>query len=150
MQKSRARVALMSQSAEEPLPLVGASMDAVTVTWSLCSMFNPSRALPGDEAISEIGFHRAWPGSGSRRRSLAAEDHSLEASRRRLPSRSSNRRDDNGRRVQDYRAKEAANIDLHVSGTRRASLTAQQLCGKKKGRADPLPCISNACATCRG
>src|SRR5215469_3982028 len=38
-------VEYLPQSAEEPLPLADASMDSVVVTWSLCSMVNPSRAL---------------------------------------------------------------------------------------------------------
>ena len=38
-------VEFLSQSAEEPLPLADASMDSVVVTWSLCSMVNPSSAL---------------------------------------------------------------------------------------------------------
>lgn len=33
------------QSAEEPLPLGDASVDTVLVTWSLCSIPNPARAL---------------------------------------------------------------------------------------------------------
>lgn len=33
------------QSAEEPLPLADASIDTVLVTWSLCSIPNPARAL---------------------------------------------------------------------------------------------------------
>ena len=39
------QVNFLTQSAEEPLPLHDASIDAVVVTWSLCSIPNPSRAL---------------------------------------------------------------------------------------------------------
>ena len=38
-------VNFLTQSADEPLPLHDASMDTVVVTWSLCSIPNPSRAL---------------------------------------------------------------------------------------------------------
>ncbi len=39
------QVKFLTQSAEEPLPLDDASIDTVVVTWSLCSIPNPSRAL---------------------------------------------------------------------------------------------------------
>lgn len=39
------QVNFLTQSAEEPLPLHDASVDTVVVTWSLCSIPNPSRAL---------------------------------------------------------------------------------------------------------
>jgi len=39
------KVDFLSQSAEEPVPLSNASIDTVVVTWTLCSIPNPSRAL---------------------------------------------------------------------------------------------------------
>ena len=39
------QVNFLTQSADEPLPLHDASIDTVVVTWSLCSIPNPSRAL---------------------------------------------------------------------------------------------------------
>lgn len=39
------QVNFLTQSAEEPLPLYDSSIDTVVVTWSLCSIPNPSRAL---------------------------------------------------------------------------------------------------------
>jgi len=39
------KVDFLSQSAEEPVPLSNASIDTVVVTWTLCSILHPSRAL---------------------------------------------------------------------------------------------------------
>jgi ubiquinone/menaquinone biosynthesis C-methylase UbiE len=41
----RVRVEFLTQSAEEPLPLVDASMDTIVITWSLCSIPNALAAL---------------------------------------------------------------------------------------------------------
>jgi ubiquinone/menaquinone biosynthesis C-methylase UbiE len=38
-------VEFVSQDAEEPLPLADESMDTIVMTWTLCSIANPSRAL---------------------------------------------------------------------------------------------------------
>ena len=38
-------VKFLSQSAEEPLPLANASIDTIVLTWTLCSIANPSKAL---------------------------------------------------------------------------------------------------------
>jgi len=38
-------VEFITQSAEEPIPLEAGSIDTVVVTWSLCSIPNPARAL---------------------------------------------------------------------------------------------------------
>jgi ubiquinone/menaquinone biosynthesis C-methylase UbiE len=38
-------VEFLSQSAEEPLPLANASIDTVVLTWTLCSIAAPERAL---------------------------------------------------------------------------------------------------------
>lgn len=40
-----AKVEFLSQSAEEPLPLSDRSIDTVVITWTLCSIANPSSAL---------------------------------------------------------------------------------------------------------
>jgi ubiquinone/menaquinone biosynthesis C-methylase UbiE len=40
-----AKVEFLSQSAEEPLPLSDRSIDTVVITWTLCSIENPSSAL---------------------------------------------------------------------------------------------------------
>jgi len=39
------RVDFLSQSAEDPLPLPEASIDTIVITWTLCSIADPSRAL---------------------------------------------------------------------------------------------------------
>jgi ubiquinone/menaquinone biosynthesis C-methylase UbiE len=41
----RIDVEFLSQSAEEPLPLADASIDTVVLTWTLCSIADPQRAL---------------------------------------------------------------------------------------------------------
>jgi ubiquinone/menaquinone biosynthesis C-methylase UbiE len=38
-------VEFLSQSAEEPLPLENASIDTIVLTWTLCSIPNPTKAL---------------------------------------------------------------------------------------------------------
>jgi ubiquinone/menaquinone biosynthesis C-methylase UbiE len=38
-------VEFLSQSAEEQLPLDDASIDTVVITWTMCSIVNPSKAL---------------------------------------------------------------------------------------------------------
>jgi len=43
--KTPLEVKFLSQSAEEPLPLPNASIDTAVVTWTLCSIPNPSEAL---------------------------------------------------------------------------------------------------------
>ncbi len=43
--KSPVEVEFLPQSAEEPLPLPNASIDTAVVTWTLCSIPNPSEAL---------------------------------------------------------------------------------------------------------
>jgi len=43
--KSPVEVKFLSQSAEEQLPLPNASIDTAVVTWTLCSIPNPSEAL---------------------------------------------------------------------------------------------------------
>ena len=44
-EKSALEVKFLSQPAEEPLPLPNASIDTAVVTWTLCSIPNPSEAL---------------------------------------------------------------------------------------------------------
>ena len=44
-EKSALEVKFLSQPAEEPLPLAKASIDTAVVTWTLCSIPNPSEAL---------------------------------------------------------------------------------------------------------
>ena len=39
------KVEFLTQSAEEPLPVADASMDTVVVTWTLCSIRDPQKAL---------------------------------------------------------------------------------------------------------
>ena len=41
----RMQIGFLPQSAEEKLPLADASMDTVVMTWTLCSLPNPSKAL---------------------------------------------------------------------------------------------------------
>jgi ubiquinone/menaquinone biosynthesis C-methylase UbiE len=41
----RIDVEFLSQSAEDPLPLANASIDTVVLTWALCSIADPQRAL---------------------------------------------------------------------------------------------------------
>jgi len=41
----RIDVEFLSQSAEDPLPLANASIDTVVLTWTLCSIADPQRAL---------------------------------------------------------------------------------------------------------
>jgi ubiquinone/menaquinone biosynthesis C-methylase UbiE len=46
-------VELLCQSAEDPLPLQASSIDTVVVTWTLCSIPNPSRALQQMRRVSK-------------------------------------------------------------------------------------------------
>lgn len=39
------KVEFLTQSAEEPLPLASASIDTIVVTWTVCSIANPAKAL---------------------------------------------------------------------------------------------------------
>jgi ubiquinone/menaquinone biosynthesis C-methylase UbiE len=41
----RINVEFLSQSAEEPLPLENATIDTIVLTWTLCSIPNPAKAL---------------------------------------------------------------------------------------------------------
>jgi ubiquinone/menaquinone biosynthesis C-methylase UbiE len=41
----RTKVEFLSQSAEDPLPLPDQSIDTIVMTWTLCSIPNPSQAL---------------------------------------------------------------------------------------------------------
>src|SRR5262249_9162921 len=43
--KTSRRVEFLTQSAEEPIPLEVGSIDTAVITWALCSIPNPSRAL---------------------------------------------------------------------------------------------------------
>jgi len=54
--KSPVEVEFLSQSAEEPLPLPNASIDTAVVTWTLCSIPNPSEALqPAKRVLKPTG-----------------------------------------------------------------------------------------------
>jgi ubiquinone/menaquinone biosynthesis C-methylase UbiE len=48
-------VEFLAQSAEQPLPLPDASMDTVVVTWALCSIPDPSRALQQIRRVLKLG-----------------------------------------------------------------------------------------------
>ena len=39
------KIAFITQSAEEPLPLAAASIDTAVITWTMCSILNPAKAL---------------------------------------------------------------------------------------------------------
>src|SRR3954465_3252973 len=41
----RIQIEFLPQSAEEPLPLADGSIDTIVMTWTLCSIANPSQAL---------------------------------------------------------------------------------------------------------
>jgi len=63
------KVDFLLQSAEEQVPLSNASIDTVVVTWTLCSIPNPSRALQQGAAhsIVETYWWRLPSGSEDRR-----------------------------------------------------------------------------------
>jgi ubiquinone/menaquinone biosynthesis C-methylase UbiE len=51
------KVEFISRSAEESLPLASASIDTVVVTWTLCSIRDPSPALPQIKRILKPSGH---------------------------------------------------------------------------------------------
>jgi ubiquinone/menaquinone biosynthesis C-methylase UbiE len=42
------QIEFLAQSAEERLPLADASIDTIVMTWTLCSIANPSKRLPAE------------------------------------------------------------------------------------------------------
>jgi ubiquinone/menaquinone biosynthesis C-methylase UbiE len=49
------KVEFLTQSAEEPLPLASASIDTVVVTWTICSIPNPAKALQEMKRVLKAG-----------------------------------------------------------------------------------------------
>jgi ubiquinone/menaquinone biosynthesis C-methylase UbiE len=47
----------LTQSAEERLPLADASIDTIVITWTLCSIANPSKALQQMARVMKPGGH---------------------------------------------------------------------------------------------
>ena len=84
-----AKVEFLLQSAEEEVPVPDKSIDTVVMTWTLCSIPDPLKALEqmraSAKAERKIDSHRAWPFSGFGRCSLARPPQSiLEANRGRM------------------------------------------------------------------
>jgi ubiquinone/menaquinone biosynthesis C-methylase UbiE len=50
-------VEILSQSADEPLPLNAASIDTVVMTWTLCSIPNTPQALQQMKRVLKAGGH---------------------------------------------------------------------------------------------
>jgi SAM-dependent methyltransferase len=127
VRKSPVEVQFLSQSAEDQLPLPNASIDTAVVTWTLCSIPNPSNALqqakrvlkPTGRLIFVEHGRSSDPGVVMAR----SDNSSVEAHRRRLPPQSQDRRSHCWSRISDCRAEDelssgAASYDLHVSGVR--------------------------------
>jgi ubiquinone/menaquinone biosynthesis C-methylase UbiE len=53
----RMKVEFLTQSAEEPLPLGTASMDTAVITWTLCSIPDPTRALQQIKRVLKQNDH---------------------------------------------------------------------------------------------
>ena len=48
------KVEFLTQSAEEPLPLANASIDTIVLTWTLCSIPNPPKALQEMKRVLKV------------------------------------------------------------------------------------------------
>ena len=112
------------QASGEDLPFLGASLDTVVTTWTLCSSaFGAQRDAAGPQAGRKIGLCRTRPLPGTPDSSVAASSDAFVATcQRRLPSRSRYERARPRRRLSPrcdrnrlYERSEAD--DLHVSGT---------------------------------
>jgi len=125
--KSPVEVKFLSQSAEERLPLPNASIDTAIVTWTLCSIPNPSEALQQAKRVlkptGRLIFVEHGRSSDPGVVVWQSCNSGVEADRWRLPPQSQNRRSHYGRRFSDCRAEDelssgTAPYDLHVSGVR--------------------------------
>ena len=51
------QIEFLPQSAEEPLPLADATIDTIVITWTLCSIANPPKALEQMARVMKPGGH---------------------------------------------------------------------------------------------
>jgi ubiquinone/menaquinone biosynthesis C-methylase UbiE len=86
MASQATKVEFLSQSAEDDLPLSDRSIDTVVMTWTLCSISDPTKALQQVKRVlrpsGASDLCRAWPRSRFQSCSLARPAYShLEACR---------------------------------------------------------------------
>ena len=119
------KVDFFTQSAEEPIPLANASIDTAVITWTLCSIPDPAKALQQVKRVlrndGRLIFveHGHAPDSG-----VALWQDRLTPLWRRsgwLPPESQDRRTHHECRVSDRRAEDelssrTSTHDLHISG----------------------------------
>ena len=132
---------LFTQSAEAVLPLANASIDTAVMTWTLCSIANPSMALNEIKRVLKpngrlIFLEHGLAPHSSGGRLAGSADAGMAAYRRRMPPQSQDRRTHHQGRLptpatQDSLPSGTTANDLHLPRNRRASSVLNTRKGKQ-------------------